>query len=61
MAQYQVGHLTTVAAIEARLQEHPGLALAGSAYRGGGISDSIRSGEEAATAALAQLDFGAQG
>jgi oxygen-dependent protoporphyrinogen oxidase len=57
MAQYQVGHLATVAAIEARLLGHPGLSLAGSAYRGVGISDSIRSGEEAAARILAHLSL----
>ena len=53
MAQYHVGHLGTVAAIERRLAGHPGLALAGSAYRGVGISDCVHSGEEAASAVLA--------
>lgn len=52
MAQYHVGHLATVAAIEKRLAQHPGLALAGSAYRGVGISDCVHSGEEAAKAVL---------
>ncbi len=55
MAQYQVGHLETVAAIERRVGEHPGLALAGSAYRGVGISDCIRSGEEAASRLVTSL------
>jgi oxygen-dependent protoporphyrinogen oxidase len=55
MAQYHVGHLTTVAAIEERLAHHPGLALAGSAYRGVGISDCIHSGEEAAARVLTGL------
>lgn len=49
MAQYQVGHPETVAAIERRVGEHPGLALAGSAYRGVGISDCVHSGEDAAS------------
>jgi oxygen-dependent protoporphyrinogen oxidase len=52
MAQYLVGHLGTVAAIEARLAHHPRLALAGSAYWGVGISDCVRSGETAAARAL---------
>jgi hypothetical protein len=34
--------------IEARLANHPGLALAGNAYRGVGIPDCIHSGELAA-------------
>ncbi len=50
MPQYQVGHLTTVEAIERRLKGHPGLALAGGAYRGVGISDCVHSGEDAASA-----------
>lgn len=52
MPQYLVGHLDRVAAIEARAAQHPGLALAGSAYRGIGIPDCIRSGEEAAERVL---------
>lgn len=48
MPQYRVGHLKLVEAIEARLGKYPGLALAGGAYRGVGISDCVRSGEEAA-------------
>jgi len=55
MAQYLVGHLTTVATIEERLAQHPGLALAGSAYRGVGISDCVHSGEEAAARVLTGL------
>ena len=52
MAQYLVGHLGTVAAIETRVAQLPGLALAGSAYHGVGISDCVPSGEEAADRAL---------
>ena len=53
MPQYAVGHLERVAAIDGRLADrHPGLALAGSAYRGIGISDCIRSGEAAAERVL---------
>jgi oxygen-dependent protoporphyrinogen oxidase len=48
MPQYEVGHLDRVAAIEARLETLPGLALAGGAYRGVGIADCVRSGEAAA-------------
>ncbi|MBI3626023.1 MAG: protoporphyrinogen oxidase [Candidatus Rokubacteria bacterium] len=59
MAQYQVGHLETVAAIERRVAAHAGFALAGSAYRGVGISDCIYSGETAASTALAALDLAA--
>lgn len=48
MPQYRVGHLKLIEAIEARLGKYPGLALSGGAYRGVGISDCVRSGEEAA-------------
>jgi len=46
--QYHVGHLDLVADIEQRVAIHPGLFLAGAAYRGVGIPDCIRQGEEAA-------------
>lgn len=52
MPQYVVGHLARVAEIEERIRQHPGLALAGAAYRGIGIPDCIRSGEAAADRAL---------
>ena len=48
MPQYHVGHLDRVARIEALTARHPGLALAGNAYRGVGIPDAIHSGESAA-------------
>ncbi|MBK8469915.1 MAG: protoporphyrinogen oxidase [Actinomycetales bacterium] len=48
--QADVGHLDTVAAIEAALPL--GLALAGSSYRGTGVPDCIRQGREAAAALL---------
>jgi oxygen-dependent protoporphyrinogen oxidase len=52
MPQYQVGHLARVEAIESCLRAHPGLALAGGAYRGVGIADCVRSGEDAAVRLL---------
>jgi oxygen-dependent protoporphyrinogen oxidase len=55
MPQYTVGHLARVAEIEDRLAAHDGLALAGAAYRGVGISDCIRSGEAAADLILAHV------
>lgn len=55
MPQYRVGHLETVAAIEQCLAAEPGLKLAGSAYRGVGIADCVRSGEEAALAVFDQF------
>ena len=54
MPQYQVGHQQKVASIKAELRELPTLALAGSAYSGVGISDCVRSGEEAAEAVIEQ-------
>jgi oxygen-dependent protoporphyrinogen oxidase len=48
MPQYCLGHLERVGEIERRLACYRGLALAGGAYRGVGISDCVRSGEEAA-------------
>jgi oxygen-dependent protoporphyrinogen oxidase len=55
MPQYEVGHLARVAEIEARVAALPGLALAGAAYRGVGIADCVRSGEEAAARVVDQL------
>jgi oxygen-dependent protoporphyrinogen oxidase len=48
MAQYNVGHLDRITDIESRVARHTGLAFAGNAYRGIGIPDCIRSGEQAA-------------
>ena len=47
LPQYNLGHLERLARIEKALARFPGLALAGSAYRGVGIPDCIRSGREA--------------
>lgn len=55
MPQYRVGHLEHVATIERCLDAEPGLKLAGSAYRGVGIADCVRSGEEAASRLVEQL------
>ena len=52
MPQYHVGHLARVETIERRLMGLPGLGLAGGAYRGVGIADCVRSGEDAAERAL---------
>jgi protoporphyrinogen/coproporphyrinogen III oxidase len=52
MPQYRVGHLARVDAIARALDRLPGLVLAGGGYRGVGISDCVRSGEEAAVRAL---------
>jgi protoporphyrinogen/coproporphyrinogen III oxidase len=52
MPQYLLGHLERVADIEMKTSRHPGLAVAGAAYRGVGVPDCIRSGEEAAEQVL---------
>lgn len=48
MAQYTLGHQQRLAQIEQRLEQIPGLYLAGNAYYGIGIPDCIRMGKEAA-------------
>jgi oxygen-dependent protoporphyrinogen oxidase len=48
MPQYHVGHAARVERIDRRLARHPGLALAGNAYRGTGIPDCVLSGNRAA-------------
>ncbi|MET0285496.1 MAG: protoporphyrinogen oxidase [Polyangiales bacterium] len=55
MPQYHLGHLARVAKIEALVEAHPRFALAGNAYRGVGIPDAVRSGEEAAKRISASL------
>jgi len=55
MPQYEVGHLARVAEIERTVAEIPAFAIAGAAYRGVGIPDCIRSGEDAADAIFAKL------
>ena len=46
MPQYELGHLNRVAAIEAALP--PGIFVAGNAYRGVGIADTVRGATEVA-------------
>jgi oxygen-dependent protoporphyrinogen oxidase len=55
MPQYHVGHQERIRNIEAATGTLPGLALAGSAYHGVGISDCVRTGEEAAARIFNQL------
>lgn len=52
MPQYEVGHLERVEEIERMTSELPRLTLAGNAYRGAGIPDCVRSGEESARESL---------
>lgn len=55
MPQYPAGHLERLQAIDAGLQEVPGLAVAGAGYRGIGIPDCIRQGTDAANRLLDYL------
>jgi oxygen-dependent protoporphyrinogen oxidase len=55
MAQYGVGHLDRLQRIDNLLQQLPGLALAGNGYRGIGVPDCVRSGNEAAHKTLLAL------
>lgn len=55
MPQYTIGHEERVAWIDERLNIHTGLHLAGSAYHGIGISDSIRCGEAVAKRVIKEL------
>ena len=48
MPQYEVGHLARLERIERAILRVPGVFLAGSAYRGIGIADCVRQGQEAA-------------
>jgi oxygen-dependent protoporphyrinogen oxidase len=54
MAQYAVGHGARMQRIADLLPECPGLALAGNAYEGIGISDCVRTGRAAAKRSLEQ-------
>lgn len=53
MPQYEVGHKALVESIFSQLSAHPGLYLAGNAYDGVGIPDSIRWAKTAAEQAAA--------
>lgn len=57
MPQYKVGHLDRVAEIEAMLSRAPGLYLAGAAYRGVGLPDCVREGNEAAAKVARHLGW----
>ncbi len=52
LPQYAVGHKVRVRATREKLNSLPGLFLGGNAYAGVGISDCVRSGKEAAEAAI---------
>jgi oxygen-dependent protoporphyrinogen oxidase len=53
MPQYEVGHLEVLERIDRSLP--PGVVVAGQAYRGAGIPDSVRQGAEAAEHVAAHL------
>jgi oxygen-dependent protoporphyrinogen oxidase len=55
MPQYFVGHEARIKRIEEALNKLPTLALAGNPYHGVGISDCVRTGEEAADKVVNQL------
>ncbi|MGH7797986.1 MAG: protoporphyrinogen oxidase [Candidatus Binatia bacterium] len=55
MPQYHVGHAARIKRIDDSLNHFFTIALAGSAYHGVGISDCIRTGEEAAEKIVGQL------
>jgi len=57
MPQYHIGHAARVERIESKLRQCSSIALAGSAYHGVGISDCVRSGEEAAEQICAVLQL----
>ncbi|MCC6502203.1 MAG: protoporphyrinogen oxidase [Deltaproteobacteria bacterium] len=58
MPQYTIGHDERVKWIDERVASIPGLYLAGSAYHGIGISDSIRYGEVVAKKIIHQFEKG---
>jgi oxygen-dependent protoporphyrinogen oxidase len=53
LPQYDLNHLQRVSQIEQQMRNLPGIALAGASYRGLGVPDCIRQGQEAARKALA--------
>jgi oxygen-dependent protoporphyrinogen oxidase len=55
MPQYVLGHPERLEWIDEALELHPGLALAGAAYRGVGIPDCIECGERAAESVVSAL------
>ncbi len=57
--QYNVGHLTRVAAIEKETEKYAGLFLAGAAYKGVGIPDCIQQGWETAEKVIRFVQKGA--
>lgn len=55
MPQYTVGHLDRMKTLDAYIESHKGLALAGAAYKGVGVPNCLESGEHAAEKILADF------
>lgn len=60
LPQYELGHRQRVDAIQQALGQLPGVAVAGAAYRGVGLPDCVRQGQEAATAVAEWLALGSR-
>ncbi len=60
LPQYETGHLDRVAQMEKILEDIPALKIIGNSFHGIGIPDCIRSGKQAALAALASSDYSQQ-
>jgi oxygen-dependent protoporphyrinogen oxidase len=60
-AQHNVGHLARLAQMDARLEQLPGLMLAGSGFRAIGIPDCIADGRAAAALAAGYVKMKAEG
>jgi protoporphyrinogen/coproporphyrinogen III oxidase len=58
--QYVLGHLDRINTIEERLSSHPGMYLAGAAYRGIGVPDCVNDGIKAAERAIDHCTNGLQ-
>jgi oxygen-dependent protoporphyrinogen oxidase len=59
LPRYEPGHLERVTRIEEELHGLPGVALAGAAYRGMGVSQCVAQGRAAAAHTLAAVDVSA--
>ena len=55
MPQYDVGHLTQVAAIESHVAQQSGFAIAGNGYHGIGLPDCIHQADQAAQRLMEQI------
>jgi oxygen-dependent protoporphyrinogen oxidase len=56
--QYILGHVKKLDAIDERLKNHPGLFLAGNAYRGIGINDCVENGYKVADEIMKIVESG---